>query len=120
MPATLVRVAFITAENRWNLQYDAAVASRHLRARTLEEVGFCTSEAGAIAVNSAVLGLLKGDTQIIVVPVDPLPEVTFDRQAPIATLTYEPLGIVNREMIVVGYTSEVKADGTSKGSLMLW
>ena len=120
MPATLARVALITQQFRWNLQFDAPVAGKRLRARVVDADSYCTTEAGAAAVNAAVLTLLKGDSQLIEVPVNPMPAgLTFDRVAPTMTLVYEPLGI-NKSVIVVGKTSEVRPDGTEKGTLLLW
>lgn len=119
MPATLARVALITQEFRWDLQFDAAVAGKRLRARVEEAPSYCSTEAGATAINTAILGLLKGDSQLLEVTVNPMPTLSFDRLAPIVTLVYEPLGL-SKDMIVVGRTTEVKADGTEKGSLLLW
>ena len=119
MPATLARVALITEEFRWNLQFDTAVASKRLRARTIEESSYCSTEAGAAAINSQILNLLKGDSQLIEVLVNPMPSMTFDRLAPIVTMVYEPLGL-SKDLIVVGRSTEVKADGTERGSLLLW
>lgn len=120
MPATLVRVALITEEFRWNLQVDLAVAGKRLRARVLEDESFQTTEAGAAAVNAAIFTLLKGDSQLIEVPVNPMPAgVTFNRLAPTATLEYAPLGLT-RDVVIVGKTVEVRKDGLEKGTLLLW
>lgn len=119
MPATLARVSLITQEFRWNLQFDAAVASKRLRAKVVDEPSYCSTEAGAIAINAAILELLKGNNQIIEVYVNPLPEISFDRMTPKVTLVYEAMSL-NKDMIIVGMTSETKPDGTEKGTLLLW
>jgi hypothetical protein len=120
LPATLSRVALVTQQFRWNLQFDATVAGKRLRARVVEEQSYCSTEAGAIAVNTAVLTLLKGDSTLIEVGIDPLPPgLSFDRLAPTVTLVYIPLGL-NKQMVVVGKNSEVKPDGMEKGILLLW
>lgn len=95
------------------------MAGKRLRAKVVQEESFCSTEAGATAINTAVLGLLKGDSQLLEVAVNPMPSLSFDRLAPIVTLTYVPLGL-SKDMIVVGRTTEVKADGTEKGTLLLW
>ena len=119
MPATLSRVALITQEFRLDLQFDAAVAGKRLRARVEEGASFCSTEAGAAALNAAILNLLKQDSLLLEVSVNPMPAMTFDRLAPVVTFVYDPLGI-SRDMVVVGRTSETKVDGTEKGSLLLW
>lgn len=119
MPATLARVSLITEEFRWDLQFDAAVAAKRLRARVVEEGSYCSTQAGAVALNAAILALLEGDSQLMEVVVNPLPSLTFDRLAPIVTLTYAPLGL-SRDMVVVGKSTEIRADGSEKGSLLLW
>jgi hypothetical protein len=120
MPATLARVALITNEFRWEVEIDAAVAVKRKRARTMEAESFCTNLAGATLINQAVFALLKGDRQLIEVPVNPMPEgVIFNRLAPTATLVYEPLDL-EREVIIVGKTSEVRRDGLEKGTLLVW
>lgn len=120
MPATLARVALITQEFRWDLQFDLEVAAKRLRARVLEAESFCSNAAGAAALNSEIFALMKGDNQLIEVPVNPMPAgVSFARLAPTATLEYAPLGLT-REVLVVGKTTEVRRDGLEKGVLLLW
>lgn len=120
MPATLERVAFITNEFRWVLAADAAVAVRRKRARTMETESFLRTEAGAIAVNTAIFNLMKADRQLIELPVNPMPPgLDFTRLAPTATLVYEPLGLT-RDVLIVGQTIEVRRDGKEKGTLLLW
>lgn len=120
MPATLARVSLITQDFRWDLQFDAAVAGKRLRARVVDEESYCSTEVGATTINAAILNLLKGDSQLLEVSVNPLPaSLSFDRLAPIVTLNYEPLNLV-RDMIVVGRNITIKADGFEKGSLLLW
>lgn len=120
MPATLARVALITQEFRWDLQIDLAVAGKRLRAQVADEESFCSTAAGAAAVNAAVFALLKGDSQLIEVPINPMPAgLSFDRLAPTATLSYEPLGLT-RDVLIVGKTSEIRKDGLEKGTLLLW
>lgn len=120
MPASLERVAFITNGFRWDLEVDALVAVKRKRARVQEAESFCTNEAGASVINAAVFALMKGDRQLIEVPVNPMPEgLDFGRLAPTATLSYEPLGM-EREVIIVGQTTEVRKDGLEKGTLLVW
>ncbi len=119
MPATLARVSLITQEFRWDLQFDAAVAGRRLRARSVDGASYCSTEAGATAINGAILALLKGDSQLLEISINPMPQLTFDRLAPTVTLVYAPLGL-SKDMLVVGRTTEIKVDGTEKGSLLLW
>lgn len=119
MPASLARVALITQEYRWDLQLDAAVAGKRLRARALEAPSFASDAAGAAAENAGIFALLKGDSQLIEVQVDPLPALSFARLCPTAQLSYEPLGLV-RDVLIVGRTSEIRPDGLEKGTLLLW
>ena len=120
MPATLARVALITEEFRFDLQLDADVAIKRLRAESEEVESFMSTAAGAAAVNGPIHTLLKGDSQLIEVEVNPMPAgVSFDRLAPTATLVYEPLGLV-RDVLIVGKTTETRADGVEKGTLLLW
>lgn len=119
MPATLARVALITEEFRWDVQLDLAVAGKRLRARTIEAASFASSAAGAAAENSAIFALLKGDSQLIEVQVDPMPALGFARLCPTAQLSYEPLGLV-RDVLIVGKSTEVRSDGLERGTLLLW
>lgn len=99
---------------------DLAVAAKRLRAKVVEEGSYCSTAAGAAAVNAAIFTLLKGDPQLIEVPVNPLPSgISFDRLAPTASLSYAPLGLV-RDVLIVGKTTEVRRDGLEKGVLLLW
>lgn len=120
MPAELSRVAFITSEFRWDVEIDPAVPVRRRRARFMESESFCSDEAGASALNAAIFALMKGDRQLIEIPVNPMPEgVSFDRLAKTATLAYEPLNLV-RDVVIVGKTVEVRRDGKEKGTLLVW
>src|SRR4051812_8778649 len=104
MPATIARVAFITREFRWELEIDAAVAVKRKRARVMEAESFSPTPAGATAITQAIFALLKGDRQLIEIPVNPMPPgLAFNRLAPTATLVYEPLDLT-RNVIIVGKT----------------
>ena len=120
MPATVARVALITQEWRYDLQIDTAVAVKRLRAKVAAGESFASTAAGAAAENAAIFALLKGDSQLIEVPVNPMPAgIVFNQLAPICTLVYDPLGI-NRQCIIVGKTTEIRPDGLEKGTLLLW
>lgn len=120
MPATAARAALITQEFRWDLRQVAGVLTLHPRARQEEAEGYCSTAAGAQAVNSDILALLSSEGQLLTVEVNPLPAgVNFDGLAPTAHIEYAPLGI-SRDVIIVGVTSEVRADGLEKGTLLLW
>lgn len=102
------------------LELDLGVPARRLRARVADEESFCSTQAGAQAVNAAVFALMSGDSQLIEVPVNPMPQdVSFDRLAPTALLSYAPLGL-ERDVLVVGKSTEVRRDGLERGSLLLW
>lgn len=120
MPATLARVALVTQEFRWDLKVDVSVAAKRLRARVVDAESFASTEAGASAENTAILNLLKGDSQLIEVPVNPMPPgINFAQLAPTAQLVYEPLGLT-RDVLIVGKQTEVRKDGVEKGVLLLW
>ena len=121
MSATLARVAFVTEQFRWHLQLDATIAQRHLRARSETEIpSFCTDLTGAERINGDLFDLLSGDAQILEVDADPLPEgIDFARFAPTAHLSYSPWGL-DADMLIVGVTSAVRADGLLTGKVLLW
>lgn len=119
MPASLARVALITEEYRWDVQLDLTVVGKRLRARTVEATSFASTAAGAAAENAAIFALLKGDSQLIELQVDPMPALGFARLCPTAQLSYEPLGLV-RDVLIVGKSTEVRPDGVEKGTLLLW
>jgi hypothetical protein len=120
MPATPARAALITQEFRWDLRVVAGVLAIHPRARDEDAESYCSTAAGAASVNSDILNLLSSEAQLIQIEVNPMPtNISFDQVAPTATITYPPLGL-SRDVLVVGLTTEVRADGTEKGTLLLW
>lgn len=120
MPATAARAALVTQEFRWDLRVVAGVLAIHPRAREEDAESYCSTAAGAAAVNSDILNLLSSEAQLIEVSVNPMPEgIDFARLAPTARIEYPPLGL-SRDVLVVGLTTEVRADGVEKGTLLLW
>lgn len=120
MAASVARAALITNEYRWDLRVVAGVLTIHPRAREEDAESYCSTPEGAAAVNSDILNLLSTEAQLIQVEVNPLPEgISFERVAPTARLEYSPLGL-SRDVLIVGLTSEPRADGVEKGTLLLW
>ncbi len=120
MPATPARAALVTQQFRWDLRQVAGVLTLHPRAREEDAESYCSTAAGAAAVNSDILALLSGESQLIEVSVNPLPaDLDFSRVAPTARLEYPRLGL-SRDVLVIGFTAEVRADGQEKGTLLLW
>ncbi len=120
MPATAERAALITQEFRWDLRVVAGVLSIHPRAREEDAESYCSTAEGAAAVNSDILNLLSSESQLIEVAVNPIPtNIDFTRVAPTARIEYPPLGL-SRDVLVVGITTEVRADGEERGTLLLW
>lgn len=120
MAATAARAALVTQEFRWDLRQLNGVLTVHPRAREEDAESYCSTAAGAAAVNSDILALLSGEAQLIEVPLDPIPAgIDFARLCPTARIEYPPLNL-SRDVLVVGLSSSVAADGREVGTLLLW
>lgn len=120
MPATAARAALVTQDFRWDLRRLGNVLVIHPRAREEDAESYCSTAAGAASINSDILDLLSSEAQLIEVQVDPVPEgISFERLAPTVRLEYPALGIA-RDVLVVGISTEARADGVEKGTLLLW
>lgn len=119
MPASAARAALVSSQYRWDIRIVAGVLTAHPRAREEAADSYCSTADGAAAINSDILNLLSAEAQLMEIEVNPLPPLNFRQLCPTARLEYAPLGI-SRDVLIVGFSSEIRADGTERGSLLVY